>query len=215
MLLYTDKLTPTARHFALRSFGDQHSIVNYMFQTAPLGLSVPLVLYLPFKFFVTIACVTLPLPVGLFTPVFLIGGTTGRIVGEVLRLMDAHVLQKRGVEGFITLQPWEFALIGAAAFSSGVTRAISTALIILELSGEHHLRVPCGIAVLVAYFIGNRFTKNVYDTLVDTNGNPMLQALPDSLCFCTAVDVMGDYGEEGGGGGGMDGLPPIVSLDMR
>ena len=99
------------------SFGDQHSIVNYMFQIAPLGLTTPLVLYLPFKFFITILCVTLPLPVGLFTPVFLIGGTTGRIIGEGLRLVDTHFLEKHGMKDFITFQPWEFALIGAAAFS--------------------------------------------------------------------------------------------------
>ncbi|GMI03367.1 hypothetical protein TrRE_jg5174, partial [Triparma retinervis] len=196
------------------SFGDQHSIVNYMFQTAPLGLSTPLVLYLPFKFFATVACVTLPLPVGLFTPVFLIGGTAGRVVGEAMRLLDLHFLQKHGIEGFVTLQPWEFALIGAAAFSSGVTRAISTALIVLELSGEHHLRTPCGVAVLVAYFIGNRFTKNVYDTLVDVNGNPTLPALPDNLSFCTAADVMGDY-DSAGAEDSLEGeIPPIVSLDM-
>ncbi|GMI08808.1 hypothetical protein TrVE_jg6427 [Triparma verrucosa] len=175
------------------SFGDQHSIVNYMFQMAPLGLTTPLLLYLPFKFFVTIMCVTLPLPVGLFTPVFLIGSTTGRIVGEFLLLLDTHFMQKHGVKNFISFQPWEFALIGAAAFSSGVTRAISTALIILELSGEHHLRTPCGVAVLVAYFIGNRFTKNVYDILVDTNGNPMLPELPEALAVNTAEEVMENY----------------------
>ncbi len=175
------------------SFGDQHSIVNYMFQTKALGLSLPLLLYLPFKFIVTILCVTLPLPVGLFTPVFLIGGTTGRVVGEALRTLDTHFLEKHGIPDFITFHPWEFALIGAAAFSAGVTRAISTAIIILELSGEHHLRTPTGVAVLVAYFIGNRFTKNVYDLLVDTNGNPMLPTLPESLYRCTATEVMGSY----------------------
>ena len=119
--------------------GDQHSIVNYMFQITPLGLSIPLLLFLPFKLLVTVACVTLPLPVGLFTPVFLIGGTMGRIFGEGLRLVSNHFLEFHGKSNFVTLQPWEFALIGSAAFSGGVTRAISTALIILELSGEHHL----------------------------------------------------------------------------
>ncbi|GMH67256.1 hypothetical protein TL16_g04633 [Triparma laevis f. inornata] len=212
------------------SFGDQHSIVNYMFQMSPLGLTTPLLLYLPFKFFVTIMCVTLPLPVGLFTPVFLIGGTSGRIIGEFLRLLDTHFLEKHGVKNFITFQPWEFALIGAASFSSGVTRAISTALIILELSGEHHLRTPCGVAVLVAYFIGNRFTKGIYDILVDTNGNPMLPELPDVLAVKTAEEVMESYKsektagsryfnqtwhprDEDADGNVSSSIPPIISLD--
>ena len=56
-----------------------------------------------------------------------------------------------------------------------------------------HLRTPCGVAVLVAYFIGNRFTKNVYDVLVDTNGNPMLPDLPESLSLVVAEEVMCSY----------------------
>jgi chloride channel 2 len=81
-------------------------------------------------------------------------------------------------------------LIGAAAFSAGVTRAISTAIIILELSGEHHLRTPTAVAVITAYYVGNRFTKSVYDVLMDTNKTPVLADLPDSLRNSTAADVM-------------------------
>ena len=59
-----------------------------------------------------------------------------------------------------------------------------------------HLGTPCGVAVLVAYFIGSSFSKSIYDTLVDTNGNPMLPPLPDFLAFCTAGDVMQSFDEE-------------------
>lgn len=50
-------------------------------------------------------------------------------------------------------------VIGAAAFSSGVTRAVSTAVIVFELSGQSHLRLPISVALLLAYFVANRFTK--------------------------------------------------------
>jgi chloride channel 2 len=50
----------------------------------------------------------------------------GRIVGEAVRLSN-HIST--------TYEPWEFAVIGAAAFSTGVTRAISTAVVVFELSG--------------------------------------------------------------------------------
>ena len=72
-------------------------------------------------------------------------------------------------------QPWEFALIGSAAFSAGVTRAVSTAVIVFELSGENHLRLPLGVALMISYFIANRFTKGIYDALMDTNGTPHLE----------------------------------------
>ena len=45
-----------------------------------------LVLYLLYKALVTALSVTLPLPVGLFTPVFLTGGVLGRIVGRTALL---------------------------------------------------------------------------------------------------------------------------------
>ena len=118
-----------------------------------IGLTTPLVLYLPFKFLVTTLCVSLPLPVGLFTPTFVTGGAIGRIFGEALDTLGVQV------KGVSTFAPWEYAVIGAAAFSSGVTRAISTAVIVFELSGQNHLRLPMSVAILAAYFTGNRFTK--------------------------------------------------------
>lgn len=53
-------------------------------------------------------------------------------------------------------------VIGAAAFSSGVTRAVSTAVIVFELSGQSHLVLPISVALLIAYFVANRFTKASY-----------------------------------------------------
>lgn len=79
-------------------------------------------------------------------------------------------------------KPWEFALIGSAAFSAGVTRAVSTAVIVFELSGENHLRLPLGVALMISYFIANRFTKGVYDALMDTNGTPHLEEVTISPC---------------------------------
>lgn len=103
-------------------------------------------------------------------------------------------------------------VIGAAAFSSGVTRAVSTAVIVFELSGHSHLRLPISVALLVAFFVANRFTKvcmstflrvpwiiasrsplrtgqNVYEEILDTNGTPSLPELPAELYMITAAEV--------------------------
>ncbi|CAN0152066.1 unnamed protein product, partial [Ectocarpus sp. 8 AP-2014] len=80
-------------------------------------------------------------------------------------------------------QPWEFALIGSAAFSAGVTRAVSTAVIVFELSGENHLRLPLGVALMISYFIANRFTKGIYDALMDTNKTPHLEEVSSFFFF--------------------------------
>ena len=58
--------------------GTVRTLVDYMFQATELGLTLSLCLYFPYKFLVTAFSVTLPLPVGLFVPVFLTGGIFGR-----------------------------------------------------------------------------------------------------------------------------------------
>lgn len=59
------------------------TILDYLFQKS-LNVEIAfstLIIYLLYKFVVTAISVTLPLPVGLFTPVILIGGVIGRIFG--------------------------------------------------------------------------------------------------------------------------------------
>lgn len=158
-------------------------LTDYMFRSGIIGVSGPLALYAVFKFLVTALCVSLPLPVGLFTPTFVTGGAVGRLFGEIVHFFYP-------TDRITSLEPWEFAVIGAAAFSSGVTRAVSTAVIVFELSGQNHLRLPISVALLLAYFVANRFTKNVYDELLDTNGTPSLPELPAELYMVTAAQVM-------------------------
>lgn len=166
--------------YGIQGRDQAHPMSEIMFQSDAMGMNLNLAFYTLFKFLVTAMCVCLPLPVGLFTPTFMTGAAIGRIMGEALTYYDPDLS---------TFKSWEFAVIGAAAFSSGVTRAISTAIIVFELSGQYHLRIPMSVAILVAYFIGNRFTKNIYDALLDTNGTPYLPEIPPDLYLVTASKV--------------------------
>lgn len=138
--------------YGLHGMGDK-PLTDYLFSSDPIGLTLPLFLYVPFKFLATVICVSLPLPVGLFTPTFTTGGAMGRVFGEVVNGYWPNLFMAS------TFDAAEFAIIGAAAFSAGVTRAISTAIIVFELTGQHHLHMPMSIAILAAYFVANRFTK--------------------------------------------------------
>ncbi|CAM9140385.1 unnamed protein product [Phaeothamnion confervicola] len=164
-----------------------HALVDQMFMPRSFGLSLHLVLYVPLKFVQTMFSVTQPLPVGLFSPVFLMGSAIGRVFGETLRYLETYY----GLQ-HINFAPWEFAVIGSAAFSAGVTRAVSTAIIVFELSGENHLRLPLGVALLLAYMIGNRFTKDVYESLIDVNTLPWLPEMPPEAFTIQAEEVMID-----------------------
>ena len=65
-------------------------------------LSMELVIYFLYKFVVTTVSVTLPLPVGLFTPTFLTGGVLGKIFGQVVNAYP----------NLTSIPPSQYALIG-------------------------------------------------------------------------------------------------------
>ncbi|RLN62528.1 hypothetical protein BBJ29_002101 [Phytophthora kernoviae] len=125
---------------------------------------------------------------GLFTPTFIIGGIFGRLVGEAVQAFDLMTTNYK---------PFEFAIIGAGAFSSGVTHAVSTAVIIMEISHTDGLNLPVSVAILAAYFTAKRFTENVYDVLIVTSNLPRLKKLPKAAYDIPAWEVMKDVGDMG------------------
>ncbi|KAL3671179.1 hypothetical protein V7S43_004360 [Phytophthora oleae] len=153
-----------------------------------LLLSRSLVTFLPLKYVLTLISIVLPVPAGLFTPTFVIGGIFGRLVGEAVHgfgLWHTHY------------EPFEFAIIGAGAFSSGVTHAVSTAAIIMEISHTDGLNLPVSVAILAAYFTAKRFTENVYDVLIVSSNLPRLKKLPKAAYDIPAWEVMKDVAEMG------------------
>ncbi|RLN15031.1 hypothetical protein BBJ28_00021520 [Nothophytophthora sp. Chile5] len=153
-----------------------------------LLLSRSLLTFLPLKYVLTLVSIVLPVPAGLFTPTFIIGGIFGRLVGEAVRAFD--LLHTR-------YEPFEFAIIGAGAFSSGVTHAVSTAVIIMEISHTDGLNLPVSVAILAAYFTAKRFTENVYDVLIVTSNLPRLKKLPKAAYDIPAWEVMKDVADMG------------------
>ena len=57
-----------------------------------------------------------------------------------------------------------YAVVGAAAMAAGVTRTISTAVIVFELTGQLNHMLPVLVAVLAACGVGNLIN--------DSNPNP-------------------------------------------
>ena len=88
------------------------------------------------NFFLTAMCITLPIPAGLFIPVLLIGALTGRFAAGVVCSDCLYIF------GY---EPGVYAVVGAAAFAGGTTRAISTAVIVTEVTGQPHLLLPISL----------------------------------------------------------------------
>lgn len=175
--LFSDKLLPFRnRDHAGRDHREEDEDESVL-------LSRSLITYLPLKYMLTLVSVILPIPAGLFTPTFVIGGIYGRLIGEAINAFDLLDTQ---------YQPFEYAIIGAGAFSSGVTHAISTAVIIMEISHNDGLNLPVSVAILASYFTAKRFSENVYDMLITTSHLPRLKKLPKAAYDIPIWEVMKD-----------------------
>lgn len=107
------------------------------------------------KFPLVIVAIGLPIPAGVFIPCFLLGSGLGRLYGEVLRILFGTVIVPGG-----------YAVVGAAAFTAGVTRAFSVAVVIFEVTGQLKHMLPTLSAVVIAVVVGNGINRSLYDTLI-------------------------------------------------
>ena len=144
-------------------------VINALFGAAPFELSsrwsspsllVNLAIYLLGKFCFTVIAVGCPVACGVFSPVFVLGAAFGRLFGELLDLAtpeDHHITAGA------------YAVVGAAAMATGVTRTVSCAVMVFELTGQLNHMLPVLVAVLTAYGVGNIFNRSIYDTMLELN----------------------------------------------
>ena len=150
------------------------------------GAWMPLLLLLIWRFATVPIALSLPLPTGLFMPIFMMGAIVGHLFG-IVALMLAR--DSQWIDNTL-LEPGIFAVIGAAAFAAGSTRAISTAIIVMELTGQMTLQLPVAIAVLTAFFTANRISTPIYDLLIRTNRIVHLPKITEQARGARAEDVM-------------------------
>ena len=65
-----------------------------------------------------------------------------------------------------------YAIVGAAAFSAGLTHSISICVVISEMTGQIRHIIPVMIAVLVANAISTLLQPSLYDSII------MIKKLP-------------------------------------
>ncbi|KAG7382622.1 Dipeptidyl peptidase 2 [Phytophthora pseudosyringae] len=110
-------------------------------------------------------CITLKIPTGIWVPTFIAGAAFGRMFGEIAATIFPS----------LDVIPGTYALAGAAAFGSAATRAISVAVITLEITAAMSMILPLFCSSLAAMAVSNLFKeKSVYDTLLVVSGMPFL-----------------------------------------
>ena len=161
--------------------------IKALFHDQDAFSAAALVAYACAAFALAVLTYGIAVPSGLFVPCILIGGALGRLWGEWLRATIGQ-----GVDGGVAIQPGIYAVVGAAAMLSSVTRITITLVVILyETTNELYLITPIMAAVLVAKWVADRWSVSVYDLHIELKCIPLIKhSPPRELTRLVARDVM-------------------------
>ncbi|KAI2656516.1 Chloride channel protein 2 [Labeo rohita] len=132
-------------------------------------------IFVVMKFWMSAVSITLPIPCGSFVPIFVIGAAFGRLVGEGLATLLPDGFNIEGHTYHIV--PGAYAVIGAAALTAGVTHTVSTAVIMMELTGHISYSLPILISVIIANMVSQSVQPSIYDTVIRVKKLPYLPLL--------------------------------------
>jgi H+/Cl- antiporter ClcA len=115
-----------------------------------------LAVYFVVKLVLLAFAIVLPIPCGFLGPIMTLGAAGGRFFGEIF-VMWGMVNE--------TVRPEAFAIAGAAAFATGMSRALVTPLLFFEMTGQINQPFSVFVAVITAYLVADKLSLSMYDTL--------------------------------------------------
>ena len=124
---------------------------------------------------------TLRISAGILICVLTIGAQMGRLFGLIVQgcVPNANIF----VGGY--------AMVGAVAFASATTHTISAAVLIVEMTGEIDMLLPCLIGAVIACGITKSRTLSLYDQGMVNKGLESFELLmQDTSGFSVAGEVM-------------------------
>ena len=153
-------------------------------QPSQIGPLIAAILWaMVLKGLLTIITFGIKLPAGIFIPTLAVGACFGRIVGLLVQYAqwthpDAGFFNWCPASDSACIVPGVYAMVGAAAALSGVTRTtVSLAVIMFELTGTLTYSVPVMLSILVAKTIADALEhKGIYDLVIDFSGLPYLDS---------------------------------------
>ncbi|KAF7288681.1 Chloride channel protein [Mycena chlorophos] len=156
------------------------------FQTAWPVIQAVLVAMLV-KSVLTVITFGIRLPAGIFIPTLGVGACAGRVMGILMQSMqakhpDSRLFQACGGD-MSCIIPGLYAMVGAAATLSGVTRTtISLSVIIFELTDSLTYTVPVMLAILVSKTVADALEpKGIYDLVIELSKLPYLDSKHEYL----------------------------------
>ncbi|KAL7673425.1 hypothetical protein ACOME3_008283 [Neoechinorhynchus agilis] len=131
-----------------------------------------LAIFFTVNFILSVLASTLPIPLGLFAPLFILGGTFGRLFGELLAMVFPDALVE--ISRFKPIIPAGYALAGAAGFSGSASHTLSIAVIAVEVTGEILYLLPIMVAVATGNIVAKRLHLSIYDTINKLKKLPLM-----------------------------------------
>ncbi|KAH6910369.1 voltage-gated chloride channel [Coprinopsis sp. MPI-PUGE-AT-0042] len=133
----------------------------------------------------TVVTFGIKVPAGIFIPTLGVGACAGRIMGILMKYLrarhpEAPIFASCGGD-LDCVVPGLYAMVGAAAALSGVTRTtVSLAVIMFELTDTLTYAVPVMLAVLVAKTVADALEpKGIYDLVIELSQLPYLDYKSD------------------------------------
>ncbi|KAJ7072261.1 chloride channel [Mycena amicta] len=144
------------------------------------------------KSVLTVITFGIRLPAGIFIPTLGVGACAGRVMGILMQSMQARNPEFPAIPGMRwrhelcippCIIPGLYAMVGAAATLSGVTRTtISLSVIIFELTDSLTYSVPVMLAILVSKTVADALEpKGIYDLVIGLSQLPYLDSKHEYL----------------------------------
>eukprot|EP01105_Mastigella_eilhardi_P024916 TRINITY_DN6606_c0_g1_i1.p1 TRINITY_DN6606_c0_g1~~TRINITY_DN6606_c0_g1_i1.p1 ORF type:complete len:832 (+),score=195.24 TRINITY_DN6606_c0_g1_i1:40-2496(+) len=114
------------------------------------------------RFVLTVLTVSAPIPCGLYVTNLVIGMLWGRLIGEFLKYSDTDF--PTGV----------FAMAGGAAYVGCLTHTISSAVIVMELTGQTSNLMEVLAATVAGLFVMGLLSRSIFDVMIGLRGLPYL-----------------------------------------
>ncbi|CAG0904096.1 unnamed protein product, partial [Cyprideis torosa] len=175
-----DQLTTMFGNFTWTSsdLNSQQSAAVRHWDTAGSRIFLNLTIYVIATGLLSILASTLPVPSGIFIPVFKMGAAFGRMVGEGMALWFPHGVTLG--DHINPIQPGGYSVVGAAAFAGAVTHTVSVSVIVFELTGQITHILPVMIGVLVSNAIAQVLQPSIYDSIIQIKKLPFLPDIVSS-----------------------------------
>jgi CIC family chloride channel protein len=143
--------------FAPQTLGGGHVIVEEVL-SGHMDLR-NLAIFFLLRFGLTMVSFGCGAPGGIFAPLLVLGAQIGLAVGEITRWIAPGSVE----------HPEAFAMVGMAAYFTGIVRAPLTGIVlVVEMTGNYALMLPLLIACLTAYAVADALgDRPVYEALLE------------------------------------------------